>query len=126
LFFSLDSFGHYAYNVGIVAELLGTFEQTVLLAVLKLADEAYGRSILRAVQVALDRAVVAGAIYATLDRLEQKKLISSRLDEGTPARNGRARRYYRLTVSGVRALNESKAALERMWQGTQWPLRWPA
>jgi PadR family transcriptional regulator, regulatory protein PadR len=117
---------HYIYNVDIVAELLGTFEQAVLLAVVKLAGEAYGRGILRGVQSGLDREVAAGAVYATLDRLEQKGLVSSRLDEGTPVRNGRARRYYKLTASGVNALNESKAAMEQMWRGSSWPLGSPA
>jgi PadR family transcriptional regulator PadR len=111
-----------AYNVDIVAELLGAFEQAVLLAVWRLTDEAYGRAILRGVQSALDRQVVAGAVYSTLDRLEQKKLIDSRVEEGTPVRAGRARRYYRLTALGVNALNESKSALEQMWRGANWPL----
>jgi DNA-binding PadR family transcriptional regulator len=106
-----------------MAELLGTFEQAVLLSVLKLAEEAYGRSVLRTTQTGLDRDVAAGAIYATLDRLEQKGLLSSRLEEGTPERNGRAKRYYRLTAAGVQALNESKAALENMWRGARWPLK---
>jgi PadR family transcriptional regulator, regulatory protein PadR len=108
-----------------MAELLGTFELAVLLTVFNLADDAYGRGILRGVQVSLDRDVAAGAIYATLDRLEQKGLINSRLDEGTPVRGGRARRYYWLTAAGVNALNESKAALEQMWRGTKWPLEAP-
>ncbi len=111
-----------AYNVGIMAELLGTFEQAVLLAVVKLAKEAYGRAILRSVQVDLDREVAAGAVYATLDRLEQKGLLSSRLEEGTPIRGGRARRYYRVTAAAANALNESKAVLEQMWRGAKWPL----
>jgi PadR family transcriptional regulator, regulatory protein PadR len=105
-----------------VAELLGAFEQAVLLAAWKLADEAYGRAILRGVQLALGREIAAGAIYATLDRLEQKGLISSRLDEGTPVRGGRPRRYYQLTAGGISALNESKAALEQMWRAAKWPL----
>ena len=111
-----------AYNVGIVAELLGAFEQAVLLAVWNLADEAYGRAILRGAQSALDRHAAAGAVYATLDRLEQKGLIASRLEPGTPVRAGRARRYYRLTAAGIKALNESKAAMEHMWRGAEWPL----
>src|ERR1700722_9033419 len=110
------------YNVDIVAELLGAFEQAVLLAVWNLAEEAYGRAILRRTQSALDRQAAAGAVYATLDRLEQKGLIVSRVEEGTPVRAGRARRYYRLTASGIKALNESKAALEQMWRGAKWPL----
>ncbi len=105
-----------------MAELLGTFEQAVLLTVVTLGEGAYGRAILRGVQIALSREVAAGAIYATLDRVEQKDLIRSHLDEGTPVRGGRPRRYYRLTVAGVKALNESKAALEQMWQGAKWPL----
>jgi PadR family transcriptional regulator, regulatory protein PadR len=108
-----------------VAELLGTFELAVLLTVVKLADDAYGRGILRGVQVSLDHDVAAGAIYATPDRLEQKGLINSRLDEGTPVRGGRARRYYWLTAAGINALNESKAVLEQMWRDTKWPLEAP-
>lgn len=105
-----------------MAELLGTFEQAVLLAVWKPAEEAYGRAILRGVQLALDREVAAGAVYATLDRLEQKGLISSRLHEGTAVRGGRARRYYRVSPIGMRALKESRAALEQIWRVANWPL----
>jgi DNA-binding PadR family transcriptional regulator len=105
-----------------MAELLGAFEQAILLAVWTLAQEAYGRAILRGVQSALDRQVAAGAVYATLDRLEQKGLITSRLEAGTPVRAGRVRRYYRVTTAGVTALNESKSAIEHMWQAATWPL----
>ena len=105
-----------------MADLLGAFEQAVLLAVWSLADDAYGRAILRGAQAALDRQAAAGAVYATLDRLEQKALVTSRLEEGTPSRAGRARRYYRLTAAGIKALNESKAAIEQMWRGAKWPL----
>lgn len=116
-----------------MAELLGTFEQIVLLAVLDLADDAYGRAILRAVEAALerDRAVAAGAIYSTLDRVEQKGLLTSRLEpgnpnDGNPARGGRVRRYYRLTPQGITALNDARAALDQMWHGKPWPLPAPA
>jgi DNA-binding PadR family transcriptional regulator len=119
---TLDAPARDVYNVDIMAELLGTFEQAILLAVWKLAEEAYGRAILRGIQSALDRQVAAGAVYATLDRLEQKSLVASRLEEGTPVRAGRGRRYYRLTAAGIKALNESKAALENMWQVARWPL----
>ncbi len=107
-----------------MADLLGTFEQIVLLAVLGLADEAYGRPVLAEVQAALqrDRAVSAGAVYATLDRLEAKGLLASRLEDGTPTRGGRARRYYRLTASGISALNDARSTLETMWKGKAWPL----
>ena len=105
-----------------MAELLGAFEQAVLLTVWRLGEEAYGRAILRGVQSALNRQIAAGAVYATLDRLEQKSLMDSRVEEGTPARAGRVRRYYRLTAAGIKAMNESKAALEQMWRGARWPL----
>jgi PadR family transcriptional regulator PadR len=100
-----------------------TFEQVVLLSVVGLGPEAYGRSVLRGVQsVTTGRVVSAGAVYATLDRLENKGFLSSRLAEGGPARGGRARRYYQLTAGGVSALTEARTILEKMWQGKQWPL----
>jgi DNA-binding PadR family transcriptional regulator len=102
--------------------MLGAFEQAVLLTVWKLAEEAYGRAILRGVQSALNREIAAGAVYATLDRLEQKSFIESHVEEGTPARAGRLRRYYRLTAAGIKALNESRAALQQIWRGAKWPL----
>ena len=119
----IDSDSFYVYNVGIVAEVLGAFEQAVLLTVVDLDDEAYGRAILRGAQIGLMRELAAGAIYSTLDRLEQKGLLSSHLGEGTAERGGRARRYYRITAAGVRALNESRSLLERMWQGARWPIK---
>ena len=107
-----------------MAELLGTFEQIVLLAVLGLEEEAYGRAVLRSVQSASGdgRGISAGAVYATLDRVEAKRLVSSRIEQGTPSRGGRARRFYRLTPAGALALNEARKTLDKMWQGKSWPL----
>jgi len=107
-----------------MADLLGAFEQAVLLVLVKLADQAYGRAILRQVQLSLGRDVAAGAVYATLDRLEKKGLVSSFVETGTPVRGGRSRRYYQVAAAGVQALNDSKSALEALWQGTKWPLSW--
>jgi PadR family transcriptional regulator len=110
-----------------VSDVLGVFEQAVLLAlarpVTSLGKEGYGRGIVKEVESRLEREVAAGAVYATLERLEQKGLISSRLGSGTEIRAGRPRRYYSIEPAGVRALNESKAAVERMWAGVRWPLR---
>ena len=106
-----------------MAEVLGTFEQAVLLALMRLGKDAYGRAILKEVQSRLQRDVAAGAVYATLDRLEDKALISSRVGSGTPVRAGRPRRYYAIENAGVRALNESKTAVENIWHGFRWPLR---
>lgn len=105
-----------------MADVLGAFEQAVLLAVLRLGDDAYGRAILKEVQGRLDRDVAAGAVHATLERLENKVLLASRLGSGTPVRAGRARRYYRLLPAGVRALNDARAAVDTMWRGLRWPL----
>jgi PadR family transcriptional regulator PadR len=106
-----------------MADTLGAFEQAVLLAVVRLGDEAYGRAILNEVQERLGREVAAGAAHATLERLEKKKLLSSRLGAGTPVRAGRARRYYQLQPAGVRALNDARAAVDTMWRGVSWPLK---
>jgi len=106
-----------------MSDVLGSFEQAVMLALVKLGKDAYGRTILRQTALCLKRDVAAGAVYATLDRLETKGLIASSLIPGTPARDGRARRYFKLTAPGMRALNESKAALEDLWRHATWPVR---
>jgi DNA-binding PadR family transcriptional regulator len=105
-----------------MAEVLGAFEQAVLLALLRLGDDAYGRAILKEVQERLERDVAAGAVHATLERLQRKALIASRLGSGTPIRAGRARRYYRIQPSGIRALNDAREAVDAMWHGFKWPL----
>jgi PadR family transcriptional regulator PadR len=105
-----------------MADVLGAFEQAVLIAVMRLHADAYGRAIFKEVQERLDRDVAPGAIHATLSRLERKKLLSSKLGPGTPVRSGRARRYYRLLPAGVRALNAARAAVDNLWSGLDWPL----
>jgi DNA-binding PadR family transcriptional regulator len=107
-----------------MAELLGTFEQIVLLAVVNLDAEAYGRAVLRQLQEGSPkgRTISAGAVYATLDRLEAKGLLASRLERGTPERGGLPRRFYRLTAAGASALNDARAALDKAWKGKHWPL----
>jgi PadR family transcriptional regulator PadR len=106
-----------------MADVLGAFEQAVLLSILRLGDEAYGRAILKDVQTRLERDVAAGAAHATLERLENKGLLTSHLGTGTPVRAGRARRYYRLQPAGVRALNDARAAVDNVWHGLKWPLK---
>src|SRR6185295_2587250 len=106
-----------------MADVLGAFEQAVLLAIVRLRDEAYGRAILKEVQARLERDVAAGAVHATLGRLEQKGLLASRLGSGTPIRGGRARRFYRLQPAGQRALNDARAAIDNLWHGLKWPLK---
>ena len=100
-----------------MAETLGTFEQAVLLAIVRLGDGAYGRAIMSEVQDRLDREIAAGAVHATLERLERKRLVQSKLEDGTPVRGGRARRYYRLQPSGARALKDARDAVNALWRG---------
>jgi DNA-binding PadR family transcriptional regulator len=104
-----------------MAELLGTFEQSVLLSIFGLGAGAYGRAILNRIQETLEREVAAGAVYATLERLEARGLVKSHLEAGTPVRGGRARRYYLLAAEGQRALGETRRALTAMWNSVELP-----
>lgn len=106
-----------------MAEVIGPFEQAVLLALIRLGKDAYGRAILNEVARRLGRDVTAGAVYATLERLEAKGLATSTLAPGTAIRGGRARRYFAPTGAGVRALNDAKSATDMLWQGVRWPLK---
>ena len=106
-----------------MADVLGVFEQAVLVAILRLRDDAYGRAILKEIQARLGRDVAAGAAHATLERLEKKGLLSSRLGSGTPVRSGRARRYYQVKPRGVRALNSAREAMNTVWSGLTWPVK---
>src|SRR5213594_4417162 len=104
-------------------DAIGQFEQAVLLALIRLGSDAYGRAILNTVQQRLNRDVSAGAVYATLERLETKGLVSSRLAPGTAIRGGRARRYFIPTGAGLRALKDAKLATDNLWRGLAWPLK---
>jgi PadR family transcriptional regulator PadR len=96
---------------------LGEFEQHVLAAVLRLRDNAYGVTIRREIVERTGRDVAVGAIYATLDRLEAKGYVSSRLGEATPERGGRAKRYFEIQAPGVRALEDSWRMSDQMRAG---------
>jgi DNA-binding PadR family transcriptional regulator len=94
---------------------IGQFEQLVLTAILALADNAYGVTIHRNVsELATPKSVSLGAVYATLDRLEDKGLIASWLSDPTPERGGRSKRHYRLQAGGARALRESALMAKRV------------
>jgi len=106
-----------------VAEIPGAFEQAILIAIVSLRDDAYGRAILKEVQERLERNVAAGAVHTTLERLERRGLLVSQLGPGTVIRSGRPRRYYRLTSAGVRAINNARTTLQTVWRGVSWPIR---
>jgi PadR family transcriptional regulator PadR len=96
---------------------LGETELMVLLAVVRLGDEAYGVPISKELLTLARREVALGSIYAALDRLEQKGFVSSLLGDPTPERGGRAKRYFRVTPTGVRALKMTRTALTNLWSG---------
>jgi len=117
------TFYNEGYIVVFVADILGNFEQAVLLSILRLGEEAYGRAIFNEVQTRLDREVAAGAVNATLNRLEGKGLLTSSLGPGTEIRAGRPRRYYKLSLAGQRALHDARAVVNNLWRGFRWPLK---
>jgi PadR family transcriptional regulator PadR len=87
---------------------LGRFEELVLLALVRLRENAYGVPIRREIAEQTGRDVSFGAVYTTLERLERKGYVSSRVGEPTPERGGRAKRYFRIETPGVRALEHSR------------------
>jgi|SRR5215510_13446578 len=94
---------------------IGQFEQFVLTAILSLGENAYGVTIRKAVgDLATPKSVSLGAVYATLDRLEDKRFVTSWLSNPTPERGGRSKRHYRLEAAGERALRESVEASRRV------------
>lgn len=98
---------------------LGEFEQLLLLAILRLGDDAYGITIREEIDKRARRQASLGAIYTALDRLEQKKLLSSWTGGATPERGGRAKRFYRVEAAGQLALRESLSATMRMTAGLE-------
>ncbi|MDE3196025.1 MAG: PadR family transcriptional regulator [Acidobacteriota bacterium] len=110
---------------------LGQFEQIVLAAILSLKDDAYGVTIHGKVEeLSHPRTVSPGAIYVTLDRLEDKGLVRSWLSEPIAERGGRSKRCYRLEALGERALEESAVTAKRIWDsvaeawGREWVKSW--
>ncbi len=97
--------------------ILGEFEQLVLLAILRLEDHAYGVSIREELERCTGRAIAPGALYTTLDRLAGQDLVGSRLGEATPERGGRAKRFYKVTKTGVAALTEAHRAFRALATG---------
>jgi PadR family transcriptional regulator PadR len=94
----------------------GQFEQLVLTAILSLREDAYGVTIHAKVEeLARPKTVSLGAVYVTLDRLEDKRFVSSKLSDPTPERGGRAKRCYRLEALGERALQDSAVTAKRVW-----------
>ena len=98
---------------------LGEFEQMLLLAALRLGDDAYGVALIKELETTVGRRVSRGSIYVTLDRLEEKGWVSSSLSPARAERGGRPRRIVRVTPEGVAQLRRSKDALLALWEGVE-------
>jgi len=98
---------------------LGQFEHVVLLAILRLGDTAYAPAILEEIERRTGKPASPGSMYVTLDRLEEKGLIRSRLADAADERGGRPRRYVTVTAYGMRELRASRTALLKLWRGLE-------
>ena len=98
-------------------EALGNFELMVLLAVLRVGEDAYGVPIARELEDKISREVLLGSVYAALERLEAKGLVASSVGDPTPERGGRAKRYFTVTAKGLREVRETQRTLVRLWRG---------
>jgi PadR family transcriptional regulator PadR len=100
-------------------EHIGELEHIVLLAVLRLGEDAYGVPIRLEIERRTGRSLTVGALYRTLDRLETKGYVTSWFGDPTPERGGRSRRYFKTRPLGIRALRVSRDALTAMWDGVE-------
>lgn len=100
-----------------MAPSVGTLELAVLLAVVRLGDEAYGLGVRGDVSARLDHDYSVGAVYTTLQRLEDKGFIKSFTTDPTPVRGGRSRRQFKVTAAGRRAVAEADRASASVWDG---------
>jgi DNA-binding PadR family transcriptional regulator len=98
------------------SEFLGGIELLVLLALIRLGDEAYGVPIARTIEDISRRSVAVGSIYAALTRLQDKGLVSSTLGEATAVRGGRAKTYFRITAKGLREARRARQTLTALWR----------
>jgi PadR family transcriptional regulator, regulatory protein PadR len=97
--------------------ILGEFEQIVLLAILRLGESAYGVTIRAEIAARTGRQIARGALHTTLDRLEEKGCLSSRMGDPTPQRGGRAKRFYAVTAEGLRSVTEAQRAFRSLLEG---------
>lgn len=98
-------------------EYLGELEQIVMLAVARLEGDAYGMSIRREIETRTGRSVAIGAVYSTLERLQDKSFVHAVQPRGDADRDGRARKFFAVTARGVHALGTAAEMQTRMWAG---------
>lgn len=100
--------------------MLGEFEYLLLTASMRLGENAYGAAIRQEIEQATGRRCSIGALYTTLDRLEQKGLIKTQMGDPTPERGGRSKRMVRITATGIKAASDFYAAVKRVSRGVSW------
>ena len=93
----------------------------LLLALMRLGPDAYGVTIAQELEEQTGREVVIASVYATLDRLQERGLVTSTLGESTPERGGRAKRYFRVTGAGLKEVREARRSLMNLWEGLPEP-----
>jgi DNA-binding PadR family transcriptional regulator len=98
-------------------QFLTDFELMILLAILRIGDDAYGVPIAREIEETGRRTVIRAAVYAALDRLEQKGLVLSSMGDPTPERGGRAKKLFRVTGKGLAAVRDAQRAFTALWSG---------
>ena len=96
---------------------LGEFELMVLLALIRLGDDAYGVPICHEIEKRSGREAALGSVYAALERLEGKGFVTSRVGDSTAVRGGRAKRYFRITAQGLREVRQTQRTLVNLWRG---------
>jgi PadR family transcriptional regulator PadR len=96
---------------------LGNFELMLLLALLRLREHAYGVTIAQELEEQTGREVVVASVYAALERLQERGLVTSSIGDSTPERGGRAKRYFRITAAGIEDLRDAKRSLMKLWKG---------
>ena len=97
-------------------DYLGSFELMVLLTVMHLGEDAYGVPISEEIEAETGHEVAVASVYAALQRLEDKGLVSSRFGDPTPERGGRAKKYFKVTGKGLREAKNTHRALTRLWR----------
>ena len=101
--------------------LPSVYELMALFSILRLGNEAYGVLISREIELQSGRNVAVSGVYAALERLERKGLVTAELGEATPQRGGRPKTYFRVTAKGSREATQARRAFINLWQGAQEP-----
>jgi len=97
--------------------VLSNFELMVMLAIIRIGNDAYGVSISDEIEKTIGSEVLLGSVYDALARLEKKGLVLSEMGEATPERGGRAKRHFRTTSRGLRVVRDTQRSLVKLWNG---------